>query len=531
MSAFSSASSYTSVPANVPGCDAWGSFTVGSPGNVTLINGSGISGVTRASAGVYGISFSNPERFGGGAYVVMTTPEYSIDAGYGPVTVPPPNGRTGAGLSAGLRINTYTYPNFHPGGGTASLNDPPTGALRVNMAAFCFATERDLRSPAVLNVLKNSELFTSQWSLSAVTAPLSTDGTKAPNGSTPSVLNEGTVDGRLFVNGGTQVQRVLYQLTGNYPVSVVNKPFTASVYLKAGTRHRGRFIVYDGASTHFGVWFDLQTKTILGTSNTAAANLAILSSSSITDVGGGWFRLVISGYFANSPSNPPNGNNTGVYLNIGDETGGSSPGLYYIGENKFFYVWGTQLEEGSVVTPYIKTESTGFVLGNQDARRSLVPGAQGFGVTGATYSSARTNLLSTRTATAYGTIVIPANKANSSSVSAYIENGFNVKSVTAGGNSRYDVSFVRPMTNNTYCVILSGEYESTDTTAGVDEFALLLVRAGTGNKYKTTNGFRVEELRQYTLDNSWIEQSVRYQKGFTQRIHFMVFGGATYGQP
>jgi hypothetical protein len=87
------------------------------------------------------------------------------------------------------------------------------------------------------------------------------------------------------------------------------------------------------------------------------------------------------------------------------------------------------------------------------------------------------------------------------------------------------------MTNNTYCVILSGEYESTDTTAGVDEFALLLVRAGTGNRFKTTNGFRVEELRQNTADNSWYEAAVRYQKGFTQRIHFMVFGGATYGQP
>jgi hypothetical protein len=531
MSASSSASSFTSVPANVPSCDAWGNFNVGTAVNVALNDGSGISSVFRASSGVYGISFSNPQRFGGGAYVVMTTPEYSIDAGYGPITVPPPNGRTGAGISAGLRINTYTYPNgFHPGGGTAALNDPPTGAYRVNVAAFSFATDSDLRSPAVLNVLKNSELFTSQWNLSAVTTLLSTDGIKAPNGSTPSVLNEGTVDGRLFVNGGTQVQRVLYQLTGNYPVSVVNKPFTASVYLKAGTRHRGRFIVYDGASTHFGVWFDLQTK-ILSSNNTAAPNTAILSSSSITDVGGGWFRLVISGYFANSTSNPPNGNNTGVYLNIGDETGGSIPGLYYIGENKFFYVWGTQLEEGSVVTPYIKTESTGFVLGNQDARKRLVPGAQGFGVTGATYSSVSANLLSKRTATAYGTIVIPPNKGNSAPVIAYIENGFNVKGVSAGANSLFDISFVKPMNNTNYCTILSGEYESTDTTALPEEFSLLLVRAGAGNKYKTTRGFRAEALRQNTADNSWYQAAVRYQRGFTQRIHFMVFGGGTYGQP
>jgi hypothetical protein len=241
---------------------------------------------------------------------------------------------------------------------------------------------------------------------------------------------------------------------------------------------------------------------------------ATFSNGKITTLGNDWYRLSMTGNVPSAATSPPVPLITNNAYNSND-----------------FYVFGAQIEEGSVATPYIKTQGTVPVLGNQDARKNLVPGASGFGVTGSTYSSAIPNMLSKRTATAYGTIVIPANKGNSSPVSAYIENGFNVKSVSAGGNSRYDVSFVRPMTNNTYCVILSGEYESTDYTAGVDEFALLSVRAGTGNKYKTTNGFRVEELRQYTVDNSWIEQSVRYQKGFTQRIHFMVFGGATYGQP
>ena len=169
--------------------------------------------------------------------------------------------------------------------------------------------------------------------------------------------------------------------------------------------------------------------------------------------------------------------------------------------------------------------------GNQDARKRFVPGANGFGVTGATYSSVSANLLSKRTATAYGTIVIPPNKGNSSTVSAYIENGFNVKGVSAGANSLFDISFVKPMNNTNYCTILSGEYESTDIAALTEEFTLLLVRAGAGNKYKTTRGFRVEALRQNTTDNSWTQQSVRYQRGFTERIHFIVFGGGTYGQP
>ena len=511
MSASSSASSFTSVPTNVPSCDAWGNFNVGTAVNVALNDGSGISSVFRASSGVYGISFSNPQRFGGGAYVVMTTPEYSIDTGYGPVTVPPPNGRTGAGISAGLRINTYTYPNgFHPGGGTAALNDPPTGAYRVNVAAFSFATDSDLRSPAVLNVLKNSELFTSQWSLSgSLSVALTTDGTKAPDGSTPTIMNEGV--------SSPAAQKVLFQTT-TYPVSVINKPFTGSVYVKAGTRYRGRFLVY-GGSEFFGVTFNLQTKVL---SSSGSVNLAVISSSSITDVGNGWYRIVVSGYFTSSTANA-----TGLYINIGDDTGN----VVHTGESKFFYVWGTQLEEGSVATPYIKTESTGFVLGDQDARKRLVPGAQGFGVTGATYSSVSANLLSKRTATAYGTIVIPPNKGNSAPVIAYIENGFNVKGVSAGANSLFDISFVKPMNNTNYCTILSGEYESTDAAALPEEFSLLLVRAGTGNKYKTTSGFRVEALRQNTADNSWYQAAVRYQRGFTQRIHFMVFGGGTYGQP
>jgi hypothetical protein len=168
---------------------------------------------------------------------------------------------------------------------------------------------------------------------------------------------------------------------------------------------------------------------------------------------------------------------------------------------------------------------------------ALVPGAKGFGVTGATYTSALTNLLSKRTATAYGTIVIPPNKGNSSTVSAYIENGFNVKGVSAGGNSLFDVSFVKPMTNANYCVILSGEYEPVSTgTISADntsilEYSLLMVHRGINSDLKTTNGFRAVSLKQNSVDNSWYQSSVIYQSGLTERIHFMVFGGATYGQP
>jgi hypothetical protein len=517
----SSASNSTSNTTPVPTCDAWANILVGngtSP-NGTITDSVGVSSARWISTGLHGITFSNPERFGGGGYVTLYTPEVTSFntpcflisqrdmAGAG--------GATAAGKTAGVQFTTLGFPGpVGAGGYTATQQDFSSGSLYMNFASFALATERDLRSPAVLNVLKNSELFTSQWSLSgSLSVALSTDGTKAPNGSTPTIMNERV--------SSPAAQKVLFQTT-TYPVSVINKPFTGSVYVKAGTRYRGRVLVY-GGSEFFGVTFNLQTKVL-----SPSFNLAILSSSSITDVGNGWYRIVVSGYFTSSTANA-----TGLYINIGDDTGTD----VYTGESKFFYVWGTQLEEGSVATPYIKTESTGFVVGDQDARKSLVPGARAFGVTGATYSSASANLLSKRTATAYGTIVIPPNKGNSAPVIAYIENEFNVKGVSAGGNSEFDVSFVKPMTNANYCVILCGEYEPvssatiSDDNTSILEYSLLMVNRGISSNLKTTSGFRAVSLKQNSVDNSWNRSSSIYQSGLTERIHFMVFGGATYGQP
>ena len=498
MSASSSASSFTSVPANVPGCDAWGNFTVGSPGNVTLLDGYGISGVTRASTGIYGISFSNPERFGGGAYVVLATPEFVVDYGYGPVTVPPPNGRTGAGLSGGLRIHTYTYSKgFHAGGGTAALNDPPTGAYRVNLAAFSFATENDLRSPAVANFQSWSEDFTTAW-----TAPVA-PGTLQRVSTGPNAVNPfGRTDGVFSFAGSSSVSNYVSKGCGLSGIT-----YTFSLHAKSigGATLQ---VLCGGGDNNFGYNFNVLTGAVVSLTGSLAQ---VASNGKITRLGNGWNRLSMT-FNAKSTISVP----TPLFKNDFD--------------NNDFLVFGAQQEEGSVVTPYIKTEGTVPVLGNQDARKRLVPGAGGLGVDGNTYASTPYKNFDKRRAVAYGTIVIPGNYGTSSPPSAYIENGFNIKSVSAGGNSRYDLSFVQPLANDSYCVVLSGEYESVDTTASTEEFALLSVRAGAGNKYKTVSGFRVEELRQNTADNSWVEQSVRYQRGYTQRIHFMVFGEFVQGQ-
>jgi hypothetical protein len=187
------------------------------------------------------------------------------------------------------------------------------------------------------------------------------------------------------------------------------------------------------------------------------------------------------------------------------------------------------MEEGSVATPYIKTGSVVPVLGNQDVKKSLVPNSAGFGVTGATYNSVIPALVSKRIATAYGTIVVPPATSNVTPPIAYVEDSFNVKGVSASSNSVFDITFTTPLTGSTYCVILSSENEplsaATPDYAQISEYSMLLV----GREFKNRNGFRAIVLKQNSTDNSWIRQSTPYQAGFRQKIHFMVFGGGTYG--
>ena len=497
----SSASFSTSNAVPVPSCDSWGHFNIPTAGaNAVLLDGSGISSTTRISTGLHGVSFSNPERYGGGAYVTIATTEMAVDAGYGVINVPVINGHTGAGRSGGTRFTTYTFPEgFHLNGGTAALSDS-SGSYRLNLVSFALATEKDLRSPAVANYQSWSEDFTA-W-----TAPVASGTLQRVSTGSNAVNPFGRKDGVFSFAGSSSVSNYVSKGYGSSGIT-----YTFSLHAKSigGATLQ---LLCGGGGNNFGYNFNLLTGAVVSVSGGGQ----VASNGKITRLGNEWNRLSMT-FNATSTTSTP----TPLFKNDFD--------------NNDFLVFGAQQEEGSVVTPYIKTEGTVPVYGNQDARKSLVPGASGFGVTGATYTSAITNLLSKRTATAYGTIVIPPNKSNSgsSTVSAYIENGFNVKGVSAGANSLFDVSFVKPMNNTNYCTILCGEYETDqeNLSFGTNEATLLHIRAGTGNKYKTVNGFRVEALKQSATDNSWTQQAVAFQSGLTERIHFMVFGGATYGQP
>lgn len=501
MTSSRSAAQITSSTTVVPTCDAWINMQYDTDKAPTVNDGYGILGTHRVSAGLYGISFSNPEQFGGGAYVAICTPEFGVDAGYGPqvldstgLVLP-----TSTGKSAGIRVINFNYPAFHPGGGTATIGDSATlNAVRSNVAVFALATENNLRAPEVGNWILDSNfnnsadggavsaLLTSAALVTTIVPVLSPIGTPTSVECTLNILTN-TTSNFAYVAQPAAVSPSWFKGT----------PWTSSIWIKGQVG--GEQVYISDASG---------SKTILTLTNK-------------------WKRYAVTG----TP--------TGIFLpamQIGLQGSGIGTAT---SASATFYIWGAQLEPGSLMTEFVSTpvgtQLTSYTgtKGNQDARKRLVPGAGGFGKVGATYSSSLFNKADKRKAVAYGTIVIPPNKGNSSTVSAYIENGFNVKGVSAGANSLFDVSFVTPMTSNTYCTILTGEYESnteTNLTAATPEFSLLLIRAGLNNKYKTTSGFRVESLKQNPADNSWTQQSVIYQSGLTERIHFMVFGEALQGQ-
>jgi len=105
-----------------------------------------------------------------------------------------------------------------------------------------------------------------------------------------------------------------------------------------------------------------------------------------------------------------------------------------------------------------------------------------------------------------------------------------VSGVSAVDYSVFDVSFTKPLNTADYCVILSREIEPEYAAADYAqtyEYAICAI----DRSQKTANGFRAFTLKQSTTNNSMIKRGVAYASGLTERIHFMVFGGGTYGQP
>ena len=174
-----------------------------------------------------------------------------------------------------------------------------------------------LIEPSATNLLLYSEDFT-QWNL----------------GDSQTLLNQITSPDGLNNGAKLNTSNVTNQSYASQSISVVaSNTYTFSVYAKKGEQ---KYLCLVGLNPFTESYFDLESGTAL--SNNA-------TSSSIEDVGGGWFRLTAT-FDADTSTKF-----VGIYLS---ETG-SSLGPLSIPNNEGVYIWGAQVEQGSVATSYIPT--------------------------------------------------------------------------------------------------------------------------------------------------------------------------------
>jgi hypothetical protein len=505
-----------SLTTSIPVCDSWGNILVGTSntGQPTVLkDGSGVVNVSRTSAGVYGVSFSNPSQYGSGGYIMLFTPEITStpaiigsDRWMGGV-----GGATAPGRTAGFVFSTYAQQTpIGASGGTFAAADFTYNTLNVNFAAFNLGYDRDIHSHQVANLFIHSD----KWNTND-TWRAANDHTIRVVGSAdyPDILSpEGSISEIAEISSVSPYSGYIYytptQTIRDRLARTKNYAFSVYVQLIQGSTFS---MTIGGVGNNFGCSFNLDTESVTQTGVASGKE----ASGLIQNRGNGWYR-------------------TTIVVRGGAEE--YTP-LMSLSNGGKALVWGPQFEEGSQSTRYTKTGST-IVIGDQDARKTLTPGSAGYGLTGSTYSSHMPNLLSKKTATAYGTIVVAPKKNNHVEyIDCYLENAFNVSGVSAMLDSPYSVqvNFLKHMKDSDYCVILGGEYEpiyADPDYSDIREYSILAVDRGSSNNLKTTSGFRVSAFKQKVVDNNFVRTSYSSTSaGVYEKIHFMVFGGSTYGSP
>ena len=225
-------------------------------------------------------------------------------------------------LLASVAINTLAYDH-----------DPLTGV-----------PNGILSEPAATNLLLRSEEFANA-SWTKTRSSISANTIASPDGAT-------TAD--TFVEDATAANSHFVQQTISGTTNT--NPYTFSVWVKASTRTNIRIRLAEAVLFAQAVLSDFNLTTGVIT-RTTISGTAVAGTSTITAYANGWYRCSITATLG--------GVQTGIiaqlFLNDGTDsynyTGDGTSGLY---------LWGAQLETGSVATSYIPTTS-GTVTRSADA--------------------------------------------------------------------------------------------------------------------------------------------------------------------
>ena len=174
------------------------------------------------------------------------------------------------------------------------------------------------------NLLKYSQEFNSGWSTDKIDTSNWNDAAAAPDGTTTAYEIK---DDSNF--GRHRISQYSIPLT-------VGKTYTISGYIKKNSDNRYFFL--NGGHT-FGVNGSVNLDTMEYKATTGA-------NPTLTDAGNGWYRFSMTG-IAQVDSGY-------IFYQLQDTYFSD---LEYQGDGSSFYLWGTQVEEGSTVGDYVPTES------------------------------------------------------------------------------------------------------------------------------------------------------------------------------
>ncbi|PWU12503.1 MAG: hypothetical protein C5B49_16230 [Bdellovibrio sp.] len=235
-------------------------------------------------------------------------------------------------LNPGQTLNPSSY-SFDPTNsailiyrGQQYLTDQP-------VAASPTPTPSPTPAVAINYVLGSNDFTGSHWS--TIAAGLTANAAVSPDGSTDATY--------LYEDNTTNYH---YLGTNGSLAYAANTSVTYSVFAKAGTRNFAWIQVQDVAtySDQIGIVVNLSTGALADSYTNGSG---VLKGTSVTSVGNGWYRLSVSGIVSTTHS--------GVEADIEVLSNGNRSQYAGGGSSNGLYIFGAQLESGTLATGYVPT--------------------------------------------------------------------------------------------------------------------------------------------------------------------------------